>query len=183
MDKTAGMCDNNVMLIRNFRRHSILAGTVLTIIGAVGMVLPPLASLSISFLVGFLLILSGVVSGYQVFLSYRKSMMVWLKPFLLVVTGLLILIYPVAGIAAVGIMLAIYFLMDAFAGFSMMFELHELKGTLWLAINSVVSLILGITLIAGWPTSSILLVGLFVGISLFMDGISLLILGLVFPRE
>ena len=171
------------MLIRNFKKHSILSGIVLTIIGLIGILLPPIVSLSISFFVSLLLILSGVVSGYQAFLSYQKSMIAWLKPFLLVVTGILILIYPVAGIAAIGIMLAIYFLMDAFAGFSMMFELHELRGAFWLAINSVVSLILGITLIAGWPTSSILLVGLFVGISLFMDGLTLLILGLAFPKE
>ncbi len=171
------------MLIRNFRKHSILTGIVLTIIGLVGIVLPPIISLSISFFAGFLLILSGLVSGYQALVSYNKSMIAWLKPFLLFITGLLIVIYPVAGVAVIGIMLAVYFLMDAFAGLSMMFELHELKGAFWLAINSIISLILGITLIVGWPTSSVLLVGLFVGISLFMDGITLLILGLSFPKE
>ena len=169
--------------MRNFRKHSILAGIVLAIIGLIGIIIPPVISLSLSFFVGLLLILSGIVSGYQAFLSYQKSMMVWLKPFLLSVTGILILIYPVAGIAVIGIMLAIYFLIDAFAGFSMMFELSGLNGTLWLAVNSIVSLILGIILIAGWPTSSILIVGLFIGISLFMDGITLLILGLTFPKD
>ena len=170
------------MLIRNFKKHSILSGIVLTIIGLIGIILPPVISISVSLFTGFLLIFGGIVNGYQAFSSYRKSMLVWLKPFLLVVTGILILIYPVAGVAAIGIMLAVYFLMDAFAGFSMMFELNELKGTLWLAINSIISLILGIVLIAGWPTSSVILVGLFVGISLFVDGITLLVLGLAFPK-
>ncbi len=171
------------MVIRNFKKHSILSGIALTIIGLIGIILPPIISLSVSFFVGFLLILSGIISGYQALLSYQKNIMAWLKPFLLFITGLLIVIYPVAGIAVIGIMLAIYFLMDAFAGFSLMFELRELRGAFWLIINSIVSLILGITLIAGWPTSSVLLVGLFVGISLFMDGITLLILGIAFPGD
>ena len=140
-------------------------------------------SLSVSFFIGVLLVLSGILSAYQVFKSYQRKMIAWLKPFLLVVTGILIIINPIAGVAAIGIILAIYFLMDAFAGFSMLFELRELRGTFWLIANSIISLVLAIILIAGWPTSSLLLVGLFVGISLFMDGITLLFLGFLTPKE
>ncbi len=171
------------MILQKFRKHSILAGIILTLIGLIGIILPPIISLSISFFIGALLFISGIISGYQVVVSYHKNMMAWLKPFLLTVTGILIVLYPVAGIAAIGIMLAIYFLMDSFAGFSMMFELKEIKGSFWLLINSIISLILGIILIIDWPTSNIFLVGLFVGISLFMDGITLLILGLSTPKE
>jgi len=85
-------------------------------------------SLSVSMLVGWMLIIGGLISGYHVIKSYHKKWLAWLKPFILLVTGILLLLYPVSGVAALGLLLAIYFLIDAFAGFSFAFELHPLKG-------------------------------------------------------
>jgi len=45
-------------------------------------------------------------------------------------------------------------------------------------LNGIFSIILAGILLASWPFSSIVLVGLFVGISLFFDGVALLIFGL-----
>ncbi|MCF6202029.1 MAG: hypothetical protein L3J42_07915, partial [Hydrogenimonas sp.] len=51
------------------------------------------------------------------------------------------------------------------------------KGWWMPMINGALSLLLAFILIAGWPMSSIVLVGLFVGISLFFDGVVLIVLG------
>ena len=44
--------------------------------------------------------------------------------------------------------------------------------------NGIVSLGLAAVFIAGWPFTTVWLVGLLIGISLFFDGLSLLMLGL-----
>jgi uncharacterized membrane protein HdeD (DUF308 family) len=46
----------------------------------------------------------------------------------------------------------------------------------WLMFNGITSLLLALVLIAGWPFSSAWLIGLFIGISLLIDGISLLMI-------
>jgi uncharacterized membrane protein HdeD (DUF308 family) len=49
-------------------------------------------------------------------------------------------------------------------------------------INAILSMIIGIIFVAGWPFTSMYLVGLLVGFSLFFDGIALL-MGLSFWKK
>jgi len=82
--------------------------------------------------------------------------------------------YPMQGIAALGLLFAIYFFTDAFAGFGLAFSMKPQKmWWLWL-VNAVTSLVLGVIFIVGWPFSSLFMVGLLVGISLLFDGVALL---------
>jgi len=53
-----------------------------------------------------------------------------------------------------------------------------LPGWRWLMFNGVLSLLLAVVFIAGWPFATSWLVGLLIGISLFVDCLSLLMLGL-----
>ena len=95
----------------------------------------------------------------------------------MIAIGLLILLHPIAGTAALGIMLAIYFLFDGFSGVGSAWEMRPQKGWGWLMFNgTATSLLLAAILIIGWPFSSAWLIGLFIGISLFIDGVSLLML-------
>jgi len=87
------------------------------------------------------------------------------------------LFYPMQGVATLGLVFAIYFFMDAFAGFGLAYSLREDKHWwLWL-INAITSFVLGVLFVMGWPLSSLWLVGLFIGISLLFDGLALLVGG------
>jgi len=130
-----------------------------------------------------LLIFGGLTSAYQVIKSYHKNWLAWLKPFILLVIGVLLLVYPISGAAVIGLLLAVYFLMDAFAGFSFAFEMHPMKSWGWMLFNGILSLIIAILFLIGWPLNSLWLVGLFVGISLFIDGFVLLYMGIAAPKE
>ena len=81
------------------------------------------------------------------------------------------------GVASLGLLLAFYFFIDAYASFAMgqQFKEHGVGG--WGMINGILSLVLGILVLTTWPNSSPLLVGIFVGITLFFDGVMLLFLG------
>jgi uncharacterized membrane protein HdeD (DUF308 family) len=72
--------------------------------------------------------------------------------------------------------------MDSFAGFSLAFSMRPASGWLmWLA-NALLSMLIGVLFIVGWPFSSLYLIGLLVGFSLFFDGISLLVTGSIFKK-
>jgi len=169
--------------LKQFKTHSIITGLFLMIIGGVGIFLPTLMSFAVSVFVGWLLVIGGALSGYHVIKSYRAKLLAWLKPFLLIATGLLILFRPTAGIAAIGLLLMVYFLLDGFAGVTFGIEMRSLKGSGWMIFNGILSFILAGIMIVGWPFSSVWLVGIIVGVSLFMDGIVMFVLGISVHKE
>ncbi len=160
----------------NFRRYARTTGWVLLILGLAGILLPRLISITLSVLIGWLLLLAGGISTYLVYYSYRRNWLAWLKPFVLFAIGFIVIFNPTVAIAALGLLLAVYFLMDGFAGVTFAMELRPLPGWGWLAANGVLSFLLAAILLIGWPFSSLWVVGLLIGISLFLDGLTLLIL-------
>jgi len=164
-------------LQRQFRTHSVITGVLLLIAGLICTLLPELTSLTISFILGWLLFIGGLASSYHVVKSYNTKWIAWLKPFLLLSIGLLILFRPLTGVAAIALILIIYFLIDAFAGITFGMELKPLRGWAWMLFNGITSLLIAIIFLVGWPISSLWLIGLLVGISLVFDGVALIMLG------
>ncbi len=64
--------------------------------------------------------------------------------------------------------------MDAFASFALASSMKGQSGNWIVVLNGIVSMVLSFLFIIDWPHGSMIYVGLFVGISLFFDGIMLL---------
>lgn len=158
------------------RKRLKTSGILLIAIGAIGILLPQAVSVILSVLVASLLIASGLVVAWSTWYSYRASWLAWLKPFVLMLLGLLIAFHPTVVAAVLGLLLLIYFLLDGFASVSLALDMRPLPGWGWLLFNGIVSLLLGVVFLVGWPFSSVWLVGVLVGISLIFDGIALLAL-------
>ena len=158
------------------RKRLRSTGVLLLLIGGLGVLLPQIISITLSLFIASLLILAGLVVAYFTWHSYNRSALAWLKPFVLITLGLLVLFNPIAGAAALGLVLLVYFLLDGFAGITFALALRPMQGWVWTLISGLASLALAVVFIAGWPFNSLWLVGLFVGISLVFDGIALLML-------
>ena len=168
-----------VFMDRRSRKTVIITSIGLLLLGIAGIALPQFMSMAVAFFAGWLMIVAGGIAFYITWYGLRDRWVVWLKPFVLIAVGLLILLHPIAGTAALGLMLAVYFMLDGFAGVGSAWELRPRRGWGWLMFNGILSLALAVVFIAGWPSTSAWLIGLFIGISLFVDGLSLLMLGLV----
>jgi uncharacterized membrane protein HdeD (DUF308 family) len=167
----------NKNLVDNFKKYSKISGTIFILIGLVGIIFPTFMSFTAISFVAYLMLFAGVFSGWLTWQSSQNDWAGWLKSFLLIGTSLFILFYPMEGIAALGLLFAIYFFMDAFSGFGLAFSLKPQKVWWIWFFNAVTSLALGTIFVIGWPFSSLFMVGLFVGISLLFDGIALLMGG------
>lgn len=159
---------------RQIRKSLGTTGIILIVIGMVAILLPQAVSIVLSLFIGSLLILSGLVVAYGTWTGYRHKGLAWLKPFVLVVIGLLIVFNPGAVAAALGLLLVIYFLMTGFASISFALDLRPLGGWSWMLLNGLLSIILAIIFLLGWPFNSAALIGILVGISLVFEGASLL---------
>ncbi len=165
--------------LKEFSTLSIISGIIMAIAGFLAIIHPMAGSLAFVIFLGALFVASGIVQAWITFKAHQKSAGAWFKVLLLLITGILLLIWPVSGIAAVAILFAAYFFIDAFASFQMGLDLKPLKGW-WIAVlNGVLSFILGIIMIIGWPFSAIYTVGIIVGVSFLMDGIVLVYLGIL----
>ncbi len=167
-----------LLMDRQSRKTVIIISIVLLLAGIAGIALPQVMSMALAMFIGWILVIAGAIVFYITWHGFRDRWLAWLKPFVLIAIGLLIVFYPIAGAAALGLMLAVYFLLDGFAGVSFAWELRPIRGWGWLMFNGILSLLLAAVFIIGWPFGSAWLVGLFVGFSLLIDGVALLALGL-----
>ena len=165
---------NKLNLTPNFGRLSLIAGILLIILGITGVILPELMSLEASILIASLFLIGGVFWLIHSFQARSKEWSEWLKPVLLLISGALMLFYPMTGVATIGLLLAFYLLIDAYGSFLMAYGLRPKKGWGWMVFNGVTSLVLAILFLIGWPVSSLWLVGVYISISLFFDGWGLL---------
>jgi uncharacterized membrane protein HdeD (DUF308 family) len=165
-------------ILKNFSTIALVMGGLLLVLGAAGIFAPMVFSLVASVFFGWLMIIAGLAAGYYTYKGYKASFMGWLKPVLLVITGGMILINPVAGVAALALLLTFYLLMDAFSSFGLASALYPGGGWGWMVLNGLLSVVLAALLLAGWPETSPFLVGIYIGISLLFDGAALLAIGL-----
>ena len=164
--------------LRRFSRHTLIAGILMALIGLIGMVAPSIFSLVVVNFLAWLFLFGAILQGYAVYKSYGGSLSAWLKPLMSLIAAMLLLFFPVQGVAAVGMLLAAYLLLDAFSGISFGWQYRPHPGWWMMVLNGLLSLVLAFILLAGWPFSSPVLVGLFVAVSLFFDGVALIALGI-----
>jgi len=165
-------------ILRKYGTQTIVAGVLMSLLGLVGIFAPTLMSLVVVNFVAWLFLFSAIVQGTITWKSYRNSFSAWLKPAISLIAAILLLFFPFEGVAAVGIMLAAYLLVDAYSSLTFGWEYRPNKGWWLMILNGILSIVLAIIFMIGWPFSSIVLVGLFVGISLFFDGVALVAFGL-----
>jgi len=160
-----------------FGKHTRLIGVLLIILGAVGVIVPPIMSVITAGVVAGLLTAGGLLWAMLTFRAETKGLMDWLKPLLLLATGIIMVVYPQLGIASLTILLTFYLVMDSASSFTYAQKWRPKKGWGWMLTNSLVDLLLAGLFIYGWPKSSILLLGIYVGISLIFDGWALVAIG------
>jgi len=150
---------------------------LLIILGISGILIPQALSFAIEIFFAGLMIAAGILLAYHNYKSIFTSFINWLKPLILIIGGILLLVFPISGISTIMLVLSFYFFTDAFASFGLSHERYPHSGWVWMTFNGVLSALLAMLILVGWPQSSLIYLGIFVGISLLFDGIALFMLG------
>ena len=153
---------------------SILLSVLMLVTGILAIASPVAAGIAVNLLVACLLVFSGCV--HLVFAWYRRSAggFLWelLVGILYIVTGVYMLMHPLAGLASLTIVLAVYLLLEAILEFVMGFSLRPLPGSGWLLLDGAITLILAVMIWRTWPSSTEWVIGTLVGISMLFSGVS-----------
>jgi uncharacterized membrane protein HdeD (DUF308 family) len=170
-------------ILKPMPRSLTFLGVALVILGTIGIVFPNALALAVELYLGWIMIMGGLVWLYYAYKLRANSFGSWIKPTVLLVGGGLWLAFPASGIAALTLLISFYLFMDAFGSIALAFERRPLQGWFWLLFNGALSLTLAIFILAGWPATSAFYLGVFVGISLLFDGISLLMLSMTLKEH
>ncbi len=173
----------NKKILDKFGPYTLITGILLIVLGTAGIILPGVMSLSTAVLVGWLLLVGGSLWAIHTYKYSPKNVMGWLKPVLLFIVGGMMLFYPVSGVEVLGLLMAIYLLLDAMHSFALAQSIYPAKGWGWMSFNGVVSALLASLFLIGWPATSLWLVGLYVGISLLFDGWALFAIGWMLRKD
>jgi len=168
--------------LEGFRKNAKTVGIILMVIGFLGAIFPIAASLTTVVFVSWILLFAGTLTGYFTYKSDVSDWRGWLKSLIFVGVGIYMVVNPVGGIATLGLLFSIYFFMDAFSGFTLASSFYPHKGWGIWAFNALLSMLMAMIFVLGWPHTSIVLIGLLVGFSLFFDGLALLMGANIFTK-
>ncbi len=158
------------------RTHEVIGITML-VLGLAAMIFPAFTTNLILAGIALILIIGGIVYGVLVYRGDKKNIAGWAKMALLIVFGVLIIAYPYMG--AVGLTLIVFLLLLGAALISFYWAYKTREDPAWwaMAVSGAVALFLAILLIWGIFKGNPWLVGTYIGINLFVDGLMLILMG------
>jgi uncharacterized membrane protein HdeD (DUF308 family) len=166
---------------QSVREHWVLflvEGLVLVVLGFAAIVIPPLASLAVAILIGWLFLISGLIGLFTTFWMRHMPGFGWslVSALLATATGVVLLAWPVGGVISLTLVLIIFFVIEGVA--SIMYALdhrRQLTGRWgWMLASGVVDLALAAIIVAGLPGTAAWAIGLLVGINMLIGGFSLI---------
>ena len=173
--------------VRNSWGWFLALGIILMLLGAICVVGDVTATFATVLVFGWVLLISGVVALVHAFGTRNWSgfFLNLLSALFRGFTGYLLIRYPLAGAASLTLILASFFIVGgmfrAIAAGMMKFPRWG-----WAVFSGIVSVALGVVLLAQMPLSSIWFIGFAIGVDLIFDGVSLIGFGTaihqVFPK-
>ncbi len=160
--------------LASLHRHWVwflILGLFLVAVGVFGLIASGLLTLASVLLIGWMLLLTGLVIAIDAFWVHRWTGFFVQLAFgiLNLVVGGLLIARPAAGALALTLLLgASLFVQGVFRVAVAATATIEGKG--WLVVSGIASLLLGLLIWGEWPTSGVWVIGLFVAIDLIFYG-------------
>jgi uncharacterized membrane protein HdeD (DUF308 family) len=155
-------------------RLMMFQGVVMIILGVLAVAAPVIATIAIDIYVGWLFLFSGVIGLIALFSSHHIPAFLWtlITAALSIALGILLIWKPVEGALSLTFLLTAFFLVEGvFQIATSLVYRDSLPGTWgWMLASGVSDLLLVAIIVLGWPATGVWVLGLLVGINLFMSG-------------
>ena len=169
-------------------------GVILVLLGVLAIVVPPLATLAVTVVIGWLFLISGVV-GLVTTLWAKGAPGLWwslVSAIIGIVAGVILLAWPLSGTISLTLVLIAFFIMEGIASImygiehrkeaSIMYGIEHRKEASsrsgWIIASGVIDLILAAIIFSGLPGSAAWTLGLLVGINMVFGGAALIAMAL-----
>jgi uncharacterized membrane protein HdeD (DUF308 family) len=96
--------------------------------------------------------------------------------------GIYFVSHPLLGLGTLTLFLALILLVEGVVWIVAYFQIRTEGKSVWLLLNGVITLVLGLMIWAGWPSSSVWAIGTLIGVNLLATGMSLIFVGTTIRR-
>lgn len=171
-------------VVRQASTWSLVWGVVLILLGMLAVGSPFLAAVAVNAVLAWLIVFAGVVHVIFAFHARGVGSVLWklLVGVAYVAFGMYLLARPALGVASLTLVLASLFLIVGVLDIVEFFRARALKGSGWILLDGVVTLLLGLLIYAHWPSSSAWAVGTLVGVSMIIGGVTRVMVSLAVRR-
>ena len=150
----------------------------MVVLGVVAIVFPMASTLVATLIVGWLLLLFGVIAliGSLSIHGTGAFFGALLVALLMIAAGIFLLFNPVAGEIALTLLVAGLFSLQGAFELSFAFEMRPQQGWVGLLVSGIISVLAAILIVAAWPGISLVLLGILFGVNFASSGIAYLLL-------
>jgi len=160
----------------------LVEGIILLVLGAAAIIVPVIATLAFTLLIGWLFLISGVVGLITTFWMRNVPGFWWslISGVVGIAAGIVLLLWPISGTVSLTLLLIAFFLVEGIVTLMYAFEHRaRLSGRWgWMLASGIVDLILAGIIFAGLPESATWVLGLLVGINLLFGGAAMVAMAL-----
>lgn len=153
-------------------------GVAMTVAGVLALVFPVVTSLTVEIFIGWVLVVAGVATVYGAFSVEGTGPFFGqlLLGFLKLALGIYLIMHPGVGMLALTLLLVAVFMVDGAVQFAFAFDLRPKDGWGWMLLSAIVSVAVGLLIAAGLPGTSLIALGILVGVNFLSTGIALIML-------
>ncbi len=150
----------------------VALGAVYVIAGLIALASVAMATVASVLVVGVMMIVAGVaevINAFQI-KSWGKFLLWALLGVLYIVAGFVTFENPLLAAVLLTLMLGASLVASGIMRIILSFSMKRETPWIWVAISGVITLLLGLLILARWPINSVYILGLFLGIDLIMAG-------------
>lgn len=158
----------------------LAAGIIFIVLGTIGLGMAGALTVASVWIFGILMLIGGGVQLADAFKCTGWKGVIWhvLIGLLYIGAGILMINRPLVASVVITAMLAGAFMVIGLFRIIIALQVRGQKGWAWLLIAGLISLALGLMIIAKWPVSGLWVIGLFVAIEMIFHGWSYVLLAL-----
>jgi uncharacterized membrane protein HdeD (DUF308 family) len=158
--------------LRRGRRRLMIAGILLLVLGAVAIIVPAVASVTVALFIGWILV---IASAFEILHAYavpdrRRMLLRFAFGALTLAAGLYLLLAPLDGVFTLTVVLVIWFIAVGTARVILGLAERDVPGAWMNVLSGAVSIFLGFLIAAKLPSSADWAIGLIVGVDLLFSG-------------
>jgi uncharacterized membrane protein HdeD (DUF308 family) len=155
-------------------------GSVVFVCGILAIVLPLTFSFAIAVVIGFLVLVAGI--AHFIFAFQTRGLGGFLGHMLLCaiyeIAAVCLLANPLLSVISLSLVVAVFLILEGILELALYFLMRRFRHSIWVLIDGIGTLILGIFLVRQWPPATPEIIGILIGISLMLSAVSRIILSL-----
>lgn len=173
-----------VTALRKASGWSIALAVLMIVAGFIAMVEPGFSGLVITLVIGWSAVFNGfaqIIFGVRTHGGWHKLLEVLLG-IIYIVAGIYLITHPGIGLVALTLVLASFLLAYGVFAVVLAFQMKPRGGWGWVLFDGIITALLGILIWVHWPLNTLWVVGTLFGISIFISGITRLMMSLALRR-